>query len=503
MYDVTAMIDGLAGLFAAHTLLFLLLGFGLGFVVGAIPGFNDANVMAILLPFTLLLDPTVAIVSMSAVYAGAQAAGSIPAILMNIPGTPGNAASTLDGYPMARAGRSGYALGLSFGASTCGALIGGALALLLAPVLGLFALSFGPAEMFMIAVLGLTVVSTLSTESFDKGLMIAGFGIVVSFIGADSMSGYPRGTYGVPELYDGMPIIPVLLGLFGLSELVILLGRRQISDSGSEASRGMAEILEGFRDSFQQRFNLLRSSILGYFVGVVPGAGATIGSFLAYGQAKQWSRTPERFGKGHPEGLVATDSANNATAAGAIVPMLTLGLPGSASTLVMLAALVLHGVRPGPEFFRTFQVEAYTILFALLLSGVLIGTLGLVLARYAQRVVFVPNAILVPTVAILIFVGAYAWRFMAFDILLMIVFAVFGIALKAYRYPAPAFMLAIILGPLLESNFLRATRIGGIESLLASPLTKILAVMIVFSLIAPLILRVLGNRKPATSDPAE
>lgn len=489
MYDTVAMIEGLDALLKTETLLFILLGFLLGFVVGAIPGFNDANVMAILLPFTLLLDPTVAIVSMVAIYCGAQAAGSIPAILMNIPGTPGNAATTLEGYPLARAGRSGYALGLSFGASTFGAFIGAALALIFAPILGLFALRFGPAEMFMVAVLGLTVVSTLSTESFAKGLMIAAFGILVSLIGVDSMSAYPRATYGIPQLYDGMPLIPVLLGLFGLSELILLLGRRTIADRDATQSTGWAEIITGLRESAsaKHQINIWRSSILGFVVGVVPGAGATIGSFLAYGQAKQWSRNRDAFGKGNPEGLLATDSANNATATGAVVPMLTLGLPGSASTLVMLAALVLNGVRPGPEFFRTFQVEAYTILFSMFVAAVLIATLGIVLARVAQRIVFIPNSILVPTVAVLVFIGAYAWRFMAFDLLLMVVFGVFGVILRTYRYPVPAFMLAIILGPLLESNFLRATRIGGVESLLASPISKTIAAMIVLSLLAPLL----------------
>ncbi len=487
MYDTAAMIAGLSALFQAETLLFLLLGFLLGFVVGAIPGFNDANVMAILLPFTLLLEPTTAIVAMAAVYAGAQAAGAIPAILMNIPGTPGNAATTIEGYPMARSGRAGYALGISFGASTFGAFIGAALALLLAPVLGTFALSFGPAEMFMVAVLGLTVVSTLASDSYAKGLMIAGFGVLVSLIGADSMSGFPRATYGVPELYDGMPLIPVLLGLFGLSELIILLGRKTIADTAATASGGWSETARGLRSSVRHQVNLWRSSILGFVVGVVPGAGATIGSFLAYGQAKQWGADRASFGNGNEEGLVATDSANNATAAGAIVPMLTLGLPGSASTLVMLAALVLHGVRPGPEFFTTFQVEAYTILFSLFLAAGLIATLGLLLSRPAQRIVFVPNAVLVPTVAVLIFIGAYAWRFLVFDILLMLIFGVLGLVLRVYRYPIPAFMLAIILGPLLEANFLRATRIGGLESLLASPISQVVAAITALSLLAPLV----------------
>ncbi|MDF1608687.1 tripartite tricarboxylate transporter permease [Hoeflea sp. YIM 152468] len=486
MYDTEAMFAGITALFQFQTLLFLVLGFLIGFIVGAIPGFNDANVMAILLPFTLVLDPTVAVIMMATIYTGAQAAGSIPAILMNIPGTPGNAASTLEGYPMARAGKAGYALGLSFGASTFGALIGAFLALVLAPVLGMFALKFGPSEMFMVAVLGLTVVSTLASESYEKGMMIALFGILVSLIGADSMSGFPRATYGIPELYDGLPMIPVLLGLFGLSELLFLLGRATIADQGRRSSDGWSEIFRGLKNSAGHQINLWRSSILGFFVGVVPGAGATIGSFLAYGQARQWSKDRESFGKGNPEGLVATDSANNATANGALVPMLTLGLPGSASTLVMLAALVLHGLRPGPEFFTTFIVDAYSILFSTFLAAGLIATLGVLLARPAQHIVFVPNAFLVPTVTVLVFIGAYAWRFMAFDIMLMIVFGLFGAILKVYRYPVPAFMLAIILGPLLESNFLRATRIGGANNLFDGPINKVLVAMIVLSLVAPL-----------------
>ena len=496
MYDTAAMIGGLYALMQGDTLLFILLGFLLGFVVGAIPGFNDANVMAILLPFTLLLEPTVAIVAMVAIYAGAQAAGSIPAILMNIPGTPGNAATTIEGYPLSRAGRSGYALGLSFGASTFGAVIGAALALVFAPILGVFALRFGPAEMFMVAVLGLTVVSTLAADGFAKGLMIAGFGILVSLIGVDSMSAFPRATYGIPQLYDGMPLIPVLLGLFGLSELILLVSRPTIAGHGAAQSSGWSGILEGFRESMTLRHqvNVWRSSILGFVVGVVPGAGATIGSFLAYGQAKQWSRNRAAFGKGNPEGLIATDSANNATAAGAVVPMLTLGLPGSASTLVMLAALVLHGVRPGPEFFRTFQVDGYTILFSMFVAAALIATLGVLLARFAQRIVFIPNAILVPTVSVLVFIGAYAWRFMAFDIMLMVIFGVFGVVLRTYRYSISAFMLAIILGPLLESNYLRATRIGGVESLIASPISQTIAGLIVLSLLAPMVQALLRRR---------
>ncbi|MFW5832890.1 MAG: tripartite tricarboxylate transporter permease [Pseudomonadota bacterium] len=502
MFDTDAMLLGLQALFQLHMLGFLFAGFLVGFAVGAVPGFNDANLMAILLPFTLLLDPTVAIVAMAALYAGAQAAGSVPAILMNIPGTPGTAASTLEGYQLARAGKPGYALGISLAASTIGAFLGALLALLLAPVLGLFALRFGPAEMFLVAVLGLTVVSSLSGADLLKGLFIAAFGVLVSLIGADSMTGFARATFGVIELYDGLPLIPVLLGLFGFSELLLLLGRSAIADSHPSGALGLRPILEGFKVGLAQRITLLRSSVLGFVVGVIPGAGATIGSFLAYGQARQWSRTPERFGTGHPDGLAATDSANNATAAGAMVPMLTLGLPGSASTLVMLAALVLHGVRPGPQFFANFQVEAYTILFSLFLASALIGGLGIFLAVLAQRVVFVPTALLVPIVAVLVFVGAYAWRFTAFDILLMVVFGLIGVLLRACRYPIAAFMLAIILGPMLEANYLRATRIGGTDAFFQGPIAQTLIALIVLSLLAPILMTARRRLRSAGSSTA-
>lgn len=500
MYDIPAMVLGLQGLFTPTVLLFLVFGFVLGFVVGSIPGFNDANLMAILLPFTLFLDSTTAVVTMAALYASAQAAGSIPAILLNIPGTPGNSASVLEGYPLSKQGRAGFALGISFAASAIGGVFGGLFALLTAPVLGSFALGFGPAEMFLIGVFGLTVVSSLTGEDPFRGLLITGFGLLIGLVGADSMTAYPRGTFGLIELYDGLPLIPVLLGLFGLSELLFLMKQGSVADDQA-SERGFSEVTAGIFEALRYRFTLAMSSVVGAVVGIIPGAGATIGSFVAYGQARQWSRERSRFGTGHPEGLVASDSANNAVAAGAIVPLLTLGLPGSASTTVMLAALFLHGVTPGPRLFINFQAEAYTILMSLVLTGALIAALGIPLARYFRKVTFVPTHYLVPVVAVLLFVGAFAWRFNGFDILIMVAFGVFGAILKLYDYPIPAFLLAIILSPIMENNFLRATRIGGYPALYDSPIAKVLIVLIALAVLAPLIgavWRRYSERKAAT-----
>ncbi len=495
LYDLGSIQTGLGYLFTVKTFVFLVLGFSLGFIVGAIPGFNDANLMAIMLPFTLLIDPMTAIIAMSALYFAAQAAGSIPAILINVPGTGGTAASTLEGYPMAQQGRAGFALGVSLGASSIGALFGATAALVFAPIVGTFALRFGPAELFMVALFGLTVVSALTGDNLAKGLMATALGLLFAFVGADSATAFERGTFGMLELFDGLALVPVILGLFGFSELLFLL--RQKSVAQKEMTFGDdREVWSGFVHAMKYRITLIRSSIVGTVVGFIPGAGAAIGTFVCYGLARQWSRVKEKFGTGHPDGLVATDSGNNAVAAGAVVPLLTLGLPGSASTTLMLAALFLHGVRPGPRLFINFQAEAYAILFSLFISAALVAIIGIPAARYFKRVAFTPTRVLVPIVFVLLFVGAFAWRFIAFDILVMVFFGLVGVAMKIYNYPIPAFLLAFILGPIIEANYLRATRIGGHEIFFNSGISITLWVLCVISLLAPLFLHMRDGASP-------
>lgn len=495
LYDLGSIQAGLGYLFTVKTLVFLVFGFSLGFIVGAIPGFNDANLMAILLPFTLLIDPMTAIITMSALYFAAQAAGSIPAILINVPGTGGTAASTLEGYPMAQQGRAGFALGVSLGASSIGALFGATAALVFAPIVGTFALRFGPAELFMVALFGLTVVSALTGDNLPKGLMATALGLLFAFVGADAATAFERGTFGMLELFDGLALVPVILGLFGFSELLFLL--RQKSVAQKEMSFGAdRDVWSGFVHALKYRITLIRSSIVGTVVGFIPGAGAAIGTFVCYGMARQWSREKEKFGTGHPDGLVATDSGNNSVAAGAVVPLLTLGLPGSASTTLMLAALFLHGVRPGPRLFINFQAEAYAILFSLFISAALVAIVGIPAARYFKRVAFTPTRVLVPIVFVLLFVGAFAWRFIAFDILVMVFFGLVGVAMKIYNYPVPAFLLAFILGPIIEANYLRATRIGGHEIFFSSGICITLWVLCAISLLAPLFLHLRNGSAP-------
>jgi len=340
----------------------------------------------------------------------------------------------------------------------------------------------------------MTVVGSLTGDKLAKGLLATVFGALISLTGADSMQGYGRCTFGILELYDGIPIIPILLGLFGFSEMIFLMRQSVIASESTTIAKGWKEIFRGVQEALRHRMTLVRSSILGEIIGIIPGVGATVGGFFSYGQAKQWSKEPEKFGTGHPDGQVASDTANNATVTGAMVPLLTLGLPGSSSTLVMLAALMLHGVRPGPRFFLNFQSEAYTILFSLFLSASLILIVGIPFARFARAVTFMPTNILVPIVGVLLFFGAFAWRFLAFDIILMIVFGILGVFLKQYNYPIPAVMLAIILGPMVERNFLRAIRIGGFDIFFHSPIVLLLWGLTVMSIIAPLLLRMRRQR---------
>lgn len=491
VYDIPSILQGLQNLFTIKILLWMILGFGIGFFVGAVPGFNDANLMAIMLPFTLYLKPEVALVIMMTLYSSAQAAGSIPAILINIPGTGGTSASILEGYPLAKKGRAGFALGISFTASAIGAFIGAVLSIIITPVIGAFALKFGPAEMVMVGVFGLTVVASFSGKSITKGLLAVTFGLLISLIGEDSMQAFPRSTFGIYDLYDGIPLMPTILGLFGFSEVLFMLKQSIIAEGGVSGITGWDQIKEGIRKSLKYPFTLIRSSVIGEMVGIIPGAGATIGGFVAYGQTKLWSKEPEKFGTGHPEGLVATDSANNGTACGALVPLLTLGLPGSASCVVMLAALMLHGIRPGPRFFLNFQTEAYMLLFSMLICAVWIFVFGIMLARYTQKITVIPTKILVPIIIVLLFLGSYATRFSTFDILLMVVLGLLGVVLKIYDYSLPAVLLAIILGPLIEPNFMRAYSIGGLKMFVNGWIVNILWLFTLASLLGPQLLRLL------------
>jgi putative tricarboxylic transport membrane protein len=460
---IDVMGSGLSLLLRPDTLMWLAIGLSAGFVVGAIPGFNDTNFLAMVLPFTVYLGAMNAVIFMMACFCGSQAAGSIPAILLNIPGTPSNAPTCLEGFALTRQGKAGQALGCSILSSSVGGLLSACFALVLTPIVGIYALKFGPAEMFMVAIFGMTAVGSLTGKSPLKGLFSAAFGLLLACVGTEVQQGYTRAPFGFYELYEGFPLIPVLLGLFGFAELFSLVQEEMLVKKGFQRFTGYGPVFEGMREALKYLGGMIRAGFIGIIVGLIPGTGAAIATWISYGQAKQWSKTPDKFGTGHYEGLVATDACNNGVTGGALIPTVTLGIPGSGTTLIVMAAIMINGILPGPSFFEDYAREAYAILFSLPLANILIFVVGLAVTRLLVQVTAVPTRFLVPIIGLFCLAGGFAWRSMIFDMSLVVIFGVFGALLSRYGYSVPAFLLAMLLGPLAERNFYWAMQIDGIH----------------------------------------
>ena len=474
-------LQGLQMFFTTEIIGLVLLGGLAGLFVGAIPGLNDTNILTLFLAFVVYLDPFPGVIMMVALFVASQTAGSIPAILMNIPGTPSTAATTMEGYPLTQKGMAGQALGCSFASSLTGSVCGGILALITAPIIGKFALSFGPPEMFMLAVFGMTAVAALTGSSITKGLLAASLGLLVGCIGLDSFTGARRATFGLVDLYGGVELVPMLLGLYGVSELFYLIYKKSIgSQSGDSEKRDISVRvqMEGFKAAFREKRAMFLSVVIGYIIGVIPGTGATIGSFACYGYAKQASKTPEKFGTGCYEGLVATDTANNACVPGTIVPMLTLGIPGGGTAVILLSAFMMHGLQPGPRFFSDHLVEANAIFITVVAIGILASIAGMLTTKYMIKVVTVPTYILCPLIALFCLLGSYLGRNRAGDLYLMLAFAIIAYFFKKYQYSTATFLLGTILGPIAEPAMFRSLEIsnGSFGIFLGRPICVVLGI---------------------------
>ena len=492
--------DGLLLMLQPGHLGWLGLGMLAGLIVGGIPGFNDTNFLAMMLPFSIYLGPMDAVVFMMACFCSSQAAGSIPAILLNIPGTPSNATTCLEGFRLTRKGQAGQALGASLISSTVGGLLSAVFALVLTPIVGVYALNFGPAEMFMMALFGMTAVGSLTGKSMMKGLFSSALGLLVACVGTEFNHGYTRSPFGCFELYEGFPLIPVLLGVFGFAELFSLVKEDSLVEKGQRQFSGYGPIFEGIASALRHKGTMIMGGMVGVIVGLIPGTGAAIATWVSYGQAKQWSRTPEKFGTGHIEGLVASDACNNGVPGGALIPTVTLGIPGSGTTLVIMAALMINGVTPGPSFFGEHAVEAYAILFSLVIANLLLFPLGLGVVRVAAKITAVPNRFLVPIIALFCMAGGFAWRSMLFDMVLVLIFGVFGALLSRYGYSVPAFLLSLLLGSLAERNFYWAKEIGGIDAFMR-PIALVILAATVIVLVLPALIKKLerrGRSQPAS-----
>ena len=420
-----------------------------GVIIGALPGLSSSMGVALLLPFSLYLEPIPALALLSALYCAGTFGGSITAILINAPGAPPAVATAFDGYPMAVKGEAGRALGIAAVSSVSGGILSVLVLLLAAPLLARVAYSFGPPEYFALGVFALSMLASISGEAPLKNLIGGCLGLLIATVGIDLTTGVERFTFGVPELYEGIQFIPVLIGLFAVTELLSQaqeLGRERIAVALSALK---LPTLDDFR---RIKGTILRSSGIGIFVGVLPAEGSTMAAMIGYNEAKRWSETPEKFGEGTIEGVAGPEAANNAATGGAMVPTLALGIPGSATAAVILGGLQVQGLRPGPYLFEEQPGLLYGIFFAMLIANILFLFIGLLGAKVFARISLVPRTFLWPTVFALCFVGAYGLNQSIVDVWIMIISGLVGFVLKRNGFgPAPIIM-GIVLGGLVETS---------------------------------------------------
>jgi putative tricarboxylic transport membrane protein len=446
--------------FSLTNLVLAISGVVLGTVIGALPGLSATMAIAILVPFTFTMDPASALIMLGAIYTGAIYGGAFAAILVNTPGTPSAIATTFDGYPMAKRGDGDLPVTLASFASVTGGLIGAILLLTLAPMLARPALAFHSTEYFWLAMLGLTLIASLSTGNLLKGLIGGCFGLTLSMIGVAVIGGDMRFTFGSQTLLGGIDIISALIGLYCIPVLIDMVARPGQHLQPPESGRGF-RLVEALRICGRNGFNLIRSSLIGTLVGILPGAGGSIASLVSYSEARRASRTPERFGKGEPGGLLATESANNATVGGGFIPTLVLGIPGTPPDAVILGALLVQGIRVGPELFTQHGGIVYVFMVGLLIATCLMLPTGLFIGRYAYRfIVDTPKAMLVPLVAFMTVLGSFAIHANPNDVLVMVVMGVMGWLLSLGGYSVSPIVLGLILGQIAEQGFMRAYMIG-------------------------------------------
>ncbi len=470
----------------------ILPGMAIGLLVGILPGFSAQNTLIILLPLTLTMPVEAGTAFMIGLYCTTQLGGGIPAILFNMPGEGGAAATTLDGYPMTQKGQAQQALVCCFAASAFGGLVTTMATIALLPWLSQLGLYFKSVEMVVVMVFGLTLIAAIASKDLLKGLIAGFFGLMIGAIGADPVFGTPRGTFGFLELYDGVPLIPALIGLFAISEAFEMLEQETIVQSDKlDAAKNAAwkDTLEGLWITLRYSWQTIWTSMIGLIVGILPGAGATVAAFLAYHYSKMFSKTPELYGTGHPPGVIAPESANNGVTSGTLIPVLALGIPGGTTGAIMMVVLTYHGLVLGPRLFLENPKIAYGIFVQMAVCYLLMALMILPLARYMSRVVWVPTKFLVPMILSLVAVASFSEREYIFDMGLALAFGVVGYIARKTRYEVTAMLIGVLMGPLLETYLLRALRIGQGDwtILFSSTLGNVLWAMVVMSLLLPLL----------------
>jgi putative tricarboxylic transport membrane protein len=430
-------------------LLMGLAGVVMGTFIGALPGIGPVSGVALLLPLTFGMPPTSAIIMLAGIYYGSQYGGTITSVLINTPGESASVVTCIDGYQMALKGRAGAALGVAALGSFIAGTFGVILLMVMSPVLARWALSFGPPETFALMLLGLTTVTGLTGENATKGYISMVLGLMLAMVGFDIIGGEPRYTGGINEMLDGVDFLPVAIGLFGMGE--VLLGAEQaVNMNILKARYGIRDVWPSRADWIRSRWAMLRGTLLGFFIGILPAAGSTIASFLAYTVEKKVAKHPEEFGKGAIEGVAGPESANNAASAGAMVPLLTLGIPGSGTTAVLLGGFMMWGLRPGPLLFEKNPDFVWGLIASMYIGNVMLVILNIAFIPFFVWALRIPYAVLMPLIIVFCVTGAYAANNRVWDVGLMLIFGVLGYLMRKLDYSPAALTLALVLGPLAE-----------------------------------------------------
>ena len=492
--------DGFSVAFQWHNLLFAFFGVLIGTAVGVLPGIGPMSGVALLIPVTATitsgLDPqsaaTSSIIMLAGVYYGAMYGGSTTSILLNTPGESSSVVTVLDGYQMAKNGRAGAALSIA----AIGSFIAGIVSLiglvLLAEPLSDIALKFGPAEYFSLMLLGLCAVSGLAGNSMTKSLMMTVLGLLLATIGIDAVSGVGRFTFNNPNLYSGLEFLTIAVGLFALGEVFKTIIEK---DNGSTEIIKIGRILPTRKDLRDSSGAITRGSLLGFFIGVLPGAGATLASFFSYIMEKKVSKNPQKFGKGAIEGVAAPESANNAASGGALIPLLTLGIPGSGTTAILMGALIMYDVQPGPLLFDDHPQVAWGLIASMFLGNIMLLVLNMPLVKVFSKIIETPKKYLLPSIIAISIFGVYAVQYTVFDLMLLLFFGVVGYFFAKNDYPLAPLVLGLVLGPMIENNMRRALTgsNGDFIVFLQSPISLVFLIFAVLWVVIPIILKMKGR----------
>lgn len=476
---MSGIAQGIFSLADPMILLMIFAGTVFGVVIGALPGLTSTMGVALLVPVTFGMSPEMGLALLGAIYCSSTYSGAISAILINIPGTPANCCTILDGYPMTQKGESGRAIALATSASAFGGFISIFALLFMAPPLAEFALKFGAQEYFLLALFGVSVIASLSDRNMLKGLWAGALGLFLSIIGMHPLTGDVRFTAGIAELYSGLPIVIALIGLYSIPEVISSLSgsdnsEKQVNAVGSGVISQMMEL-------FKYKMLIFRATVIGIIVGIVPGAGSSIASFVAYDDAKRSSKTPELFGTGSPEGVIASETSNNAVVGGSLIPALTLGVPGNAVSAVLIGGLMIHGLKPGPTLFIENSGIVYSFIMSLFVSNLAFIPVGLFIARYGIKLIETPASILGPLVIGLAVMGSYAINMSVVEIMLMLGIGLIGFLMKEFDVPREPLVLGLVLGSMAEGELARAFSLvhGSVPMLLKSMATSPLSLVII------------------------